>query len=112
MWDLIVSIPVYCLPFYFPSEATVRNFNIRKLGLSQLQVSTELQNKSNITLYTDETSKKGKTVTGYHVSDIEGNTWVLAGLRELSNKSSSQTLETCKEILSDTDDCIQNFDKH
>ena len=89
-----------------PSESTIRNINVRKIGLTQMQLCNTLPQQNDMTLYTDETSKKGKKYTGYHLSDKEGNMYVL-GLREMSSKSSKETLETFKEILSDLDSAIQ-----
>ena len=53
----IESVPKLCdkNADILPSEATVRNINVRKLALSQLLVNAELPNKSNTILYTAET---------------------------------------------------------
>ena len=93
-----------------PSETTIRNINIRKMGLTQMQLSSTLPERPDMTLYSDETSKKGKKYTGYHLSDKGGNMYVL-GLREMSDKSSKQTLATFKEILDDIDFVLGDSDQ-
>jgi hypothetical protein len=40
---------------------------------------------------------------GYEACDSEGNYWVL-GLRDIENKSASDTLKVFNQILSDLDD--------
>ncbi|WAQ99781.1 hypothetical protein MAR_024154 [Mya arenaria] len=74
-----------------PSRTTILNMNIERLVLSQKQLNETLPNKDNMTLYTDETTKFGTKYSGYHVSDTEGNTYVL-GMREIVTKSGSDTL--------------------
>ena len=93
-----------------PSETTVININIRKMGLKQMQLSSTLPERPDMTLYSDETSKKGKKYTGYHLSDKGGNMYVL-GLLEMLVKSSKQTLATFKEILDDIDFVLGDSDK-
>ena len=76
--------------------------NLQRLVLSQRQLSEILTQHEQTTLYTDETSKYGNKIGGYHVSDKEGNDFTL-GLRDLVTKGGSDTLETFKEILNDID---------
>ena len=68
-----------------PSETIIRNIYIRKMGLTQMQLSSTLPEMPDMTLYSDETSKQGKKYTRYHLSDKGGN---MLGLREMSDKSS------------------------
>ena len=58
--------------------------NIQRLVLAQKQLSETLTTKSNMYLLSDETSKYGKKIGGFHVSDDEGSvhSWASA----VSNK--------------------------
>lgn len=102
--DVIVSVLklVGKKPTNVPSKSTVLNMNLQRLSLSQQQVSEVLCPKPNITLLTDETSKRGAKYMGYEASDSDGNMWVL-GLRDITTKSAQDTLDVLKEILSDID---------
>lgn len=91
-----------------PNEKTIQNINDRMLALSLRQISDEFVQNEETTLYTDETTKLGTKISGYHASDKQGNFWVL-GLRELSNKSSKVTLDVFKEILGDIDDASKKI---
>lgn len=77
--------------------------NVERLILSQQQMAENIPNKENLTIYTDETSKFGAKYSGYHVSDCEGNMYVL-GLRQLITKSAKDTLSAFEEIIHDIDD--------
>ena len=83
--------------------------NLQRLGLSQKQIAEVVSVKTNMSIYTDETSKFGKKVTGYHVRDQEGNYFTL-GLRELATKSASDTMDTFREILTDIDNVAESAD--
>lgn len=85
-----------------PSPSTIHNMNLQRLHISQKQIAEVVQESQNISLYTDETSKFGQKVGGYHVRDKEGRYFTL-GLRDLTTKSGKDTLETFKEILDDID---------
>ena len=85
-----------------PSVSTIHKMNLQRLVLSQKQIAEVVTEKPNTSIYTDETSKFGKKVMGYHVRDQEGNYFTL-GLREIATKSASDTLDTLREILADID---------
>jgi len=53
------------------------NMNVERLILAQKQLSEVIPDQENLTLYADETSKFGIKYSGYHVSDQEGNMYVL-----------------------------------
>ena len=85
-----------------PLVSTIHNMNLQRLALSQKQLSEILLQHEAITLYTDETSKYGNKIEGYHISDKESKFYTL-GFRDLVTKGGSDTLETFKEILKDID---------
>ena len=88
------------VPNKLPARSTILDMNIERLLISQTQLSQDVSEKKNTTLYTDETTKFGTKYTGYHLRDQEGRMYVL-GLRELETKSASDTLATFQEILKD-----------
>ena len=47
-------------PDRLPSNSTIRNINVRNMGLTHIQLSSTLTENSDMTLYTDETLKKAK----------------------------------------------------
>ena len=85
-----------------PSVSTVNNMNVQRLVLAQKQLGESIKKTDDTCLYTDETSKFGNKYGGYHLSDQNGNMYVL-GLRLLPTKSSSDTLSVFHEILDDID---------
>lgn len=89
-------------PNKLPSFQTVNNMNIQRLLLAQKQVGEVLPDKDNLCLLSDETSKFGKKIEGFHIQDEEGNLYVL-GLRQMVTKSGQDTLSTFQSILSDID---------
>ena len=97
-------------PNKLPCKSTVNNMNIQRLLLAQKQLSETLQEKEETCLLSDETSKYGKKIEGFHVRDKEGNMMVL-GLREMATKSGSDTLTTFQNILDDINNvsrCSEN----
>ena len=92
-----------------PKESTIRNFTIQRITLSQMQIGEAVSEQPNLTLYSDETARKGTKYMGYHVSDEEGQMWLL-GLRQMANKKASTTLDTFKEILHDTNRVCQRLE--
>ena len=86
---------------HLPSTTTVQKMNLQRLVLSQKQLG-DLVNEKHISLYTDETSKYGNKVMGFHIRDNEGHFYTL-GLRDLVTKSGKDSLQTFKEILNDID---------
>ena len=85
-----------------PSVSTVNNMNVQRLVLAQKQLGESIKKTDDTCLYTDETSKFENKYGGYHLSDQNGNMYVL-GLRLLPTKSSSDTLSVFHEILDDID---------
>lgn len=94
-----------------PSASTVHNMNLQRLSISQQQLADISEDKAETSLYTDETSKFGKKVCGYHIRDKEGNFFTL-GMRDMITKSGKDTLECLKEILLDIDMASQDPTKH
>lgn len=76
--------------------------NIQRLILAQKQLAETLLDKSNTCLLSDETSKYGKKIEGFHLRDKDGQMYVL-GLRQMVTKSGQDTLDVLKSILSDID---------
>ncbi|XP_053385391.1 uncharacterized protein LOC123527298 [Mercenaria mercenaria] len=90
-------------PNKLPSPSTINNWNIERGILAKKHLSSEyVSEQENITLHTDEASKYGNKWGAFASRDNEGNYRVL-GLRDMATKSSLDTLDTFKEILSDLD---------
>lgn len=85
-----------------PSLGTVNDWNIMRLILAQRQIAKKLTPDQRLCLLSDEFSKMGKAVEGFHVADDIGELKVL-GLRQLTTKSAKDTLTVLKEILVDID---------
>ncbi|CAG2190073.1 unnamed protein product [Mytilus edulis] len=79
-------------PNRVPSATTVNRISDMKLYIATKQVE-DLSKKSNLTLYSDETSKFGKSFEVFAVTDEDKHSYLL-GLREMSCKSSETVLET------------------
>ncbi len=98
-----------------PSSSTVKNMNIARLICAQKQVGEKLSTEEDTCLMSDETSKFGKKVQGFHLSDSSGSPWIL-GLRDLQSKSSEHVLSSFKEVLTYIDEsakCTDNaISKH
>ena len=72
-----------------------------------LQLSESLPQKENLCLLSDETSKYGKKMEGFHVRDEDGRLFVFE-LRQLATKSGQDTLSTFQDILSDISNVSAN----
>ena len=83
-----------------PARTTIPYMNVERLILAQKQLGEVIPDKTNLTLYTDETSKLGVKYSGYHVSDQDWTMYVL-GMRQLETKSDQNTMNVFKEILED-----------
>ena len=59
-----------------------------------------ISEKTSLTLYSDETSKFGRSFEVFAVTDSERNSYLL-GLRQMHSKSSETVLDTLKQILVD-----------
>ncbi|CAC5405965.1 unnamed protein product [Mytilus coruscus] len=95
-------------PNRVPSATTVNRISDMKLSIATKQVEG-LSKKSNLTLYSDETSKFGKSFEVFAVTDEDKNNYLL-GLREMNCKSSETVLETFKDILQDFNDLCDGDD--
>lgn len=93
-----------------PSTSTVNNMNVQRLILAQAQIAEKLTQDDSFCLLSDETSKFGKKYEGFHVSDTNGQLWVL-GLRNMVTKSGKDTLKTLQGILGDIDEVSEMEDK-
>lgn len=85
-----------------PSRQTVDSISVQKVAVVQKQLES-LVGESDMTLYTDETSKFRKSYCVFAVTDTAKNTYLL-GLREMASKSAKTTLDTFHEILEDIND--------
>lgn len=72
---------------------------MRKVAVVQKQLES-LVGESDMTLYTNETSKFGKSYGVFAVTDTAKTTYLL-GLREMASKGAKTTLDTFHEILED-----------
>ncbi|KAJ8301919.1 hypothetical protein KUTeg_020906 [Tegillarca granosa] len=70
-----------------------------KLSVSLKQIS-EISEKNNLILYSDETAKFGKSFEVFTVTD-ENKTNYLLVLREMYSKRADSVLDTFKEVLKD-----------
>lgn len=75
---------------------------MQKVAVVQKQFESHV-GESDMTLYTDETSKFGKSYGVFAVTDTAKNTYLL-GLREMASKSAKTTLDTFHEIMEDIND--------
>lgn len=85
-----------------PSRQTVDILSEQKVAVVQKQLDS-LVGESDMTLYTDETSKFGKSYGVFAVTYTTKNTYLL-GLREMASNSAKTTLDTFHEILEDIND--------
>ena len=67
-----------------------------KISLASKQIE-RFSDKKNLTLYSDETSKFGKSYEVFAVTDEHKNIYLL-GLREMNCKSLETVLETLKKF--------------
>jgi hypothetical protein len=84
-----------------PSVSTVNNWSIERGLIARRQI-VESCDHEHTTLHTDEASKYGDKWGAFATRDKSGN-YLLLGLRDMATKSSGDTLDTFKEILSDID---------
>ena len=87
---------------HLPSQSTINNLNVQRLIISQKQIGEEFNEKQNLTLLSDETTKYEKRMEGIHCTDEDGREWVL-GLREIETKAASNVFNTFQDILADID---------
>ena len=90
-----------------PHRSTVDAMRIRGLALSHQQLN-ELKgdDSSNLTLYTDETRKRGKVYMTYAVTSDDLSTHVL-GVQETPSKSAQDTLDTMVSMLHNISETTQ-----
>ena len=82
-----------------PSVSTINNWSVERALITRRHISETCETE-NTTLHTDEASKYGSKWGAFATRDSEGN-YMLLGLRDMVTKSSNDTLDTFKEILSD-----------
>ena len=87
---------------HLPSQSTINSLNVQRLVISQKQIGEEFNEKQNLTLLSDETTKYEKRTKGMHCTDADGREWVL-GLREIETKAASNVFNTFQDILGDID---------
>ena len=85
-----------------PSESTVRNINLQRGIISNIQIREELPMQENLTLATDEASHYGRKYATFNITGPDSKLYVL-GLRDLLTKGGKDTLDVFKDILSDLD---------
>ena len=97
---VIKNVCNYCgkEPDQLPTRQTVDNMNLRRLALAQQQIG-ESQSKSDLTLYTDETSKYGSQYMVYATTDDKAP--MVLGIKPIPSKSAQDTLNTMIELLSE-----------
>ncbi|CAG2254240.1 unnamed protein product [Mytilus edulis] len=95
------------IPNQVPACSTVNRINDMRISVASKQMQ-DISKKTNLTLYSDATSKYGKSFEVFAVSDDQKNSYLL-GLREMQCKSSETVLDTLKEILHDINEMC---DKH
>lgn len=86
-------------PNHVPSASTINRINDMRVSVALKQME-DISMSENLTLYTDETSKFGKSFEVFAITDENKESYLL-GLREMFCKSSHTVLDTLKEILSD-----------
>ena len=90
-----------------PHRSTVDSMRIRGLAISHQQLH-ELQD-SNMTLYTDETRKRGTVYMSYAVTCSDHTTRVL-GIQEVPSKSAHDSLDTLISLLDNISKLIDSPD--
>ena len=91
-----------------PHRSTVDYMRIRGLAISHQQLH-ELQEDSNMTLYTDETRKRGTVYMSYAVTSSDHTTRVL-GIQEVPSKSAQASLDTLISLLDNISKLIDSPD--
>ena len=91
-----------------PHRSTVDSMRIRGLAISHQQLY-ELQEDSNMTLYTDETRKRGTVYMSYAVTSSDHTTRVL-GIQEVPSKSAQGSLDTLISLLDNISKLIDSPD--
>ncbi|WAQ97354.1 LOW QUALITY PROTEIN: hypothetical protein MAR_030044 [Mya arenaria] len=94
-------------PNKLPAISTIQNWSLERGILARKQIVGTAVDTVNTTLHTDEASKYGSKWGALATRDSEGNNTFL-GLRDMATKSSHDTLETFKNILSDIDSVCSN----
>ncbi|XP_060597475.1 uncharacterized protein LOC132751328 [Ruditapes philippinarum] len=96
-------------PDRVPKRATIDSIVSAKAVITQKHLSNVLPSKQNLTLYTDETRKFGKTYNTYIATDENQSPYFL-GLREMYNKSAQTAFDTLLCILQDLSDSVTDLD--
>ena len=85
-----------------PSESTIRNINLQRGIISNIQIREEVPAQENLTLSTDEASHYGRKYATFNITTPDSTLYIL-GLRDLLTKGGKDTLDVFKDILSDLD---------
>ena len=89
-------------PNRLPAVSTVQNWSIERGVIAKKQIIEQAVENTNTTLHTDEASKYGFKWGAFATRNSDGD-YLLLGLRDMATKSSHDTLDTFKDILSDID---------
>ncbi len=87
-------------PNRVPSKSTVNTMNKDRLVLAQKQIASLANEKKNLTMHSDETTKNSKKYIGFEFTDEEGGQYIL-GLRQLLTKSVQDTFDSFQTCLND-----------
>ena len=91
------------------STTTVGRFNRERVPLSQIQITRKLYGEENLSIYSDETTKKNEKYMGYHMSDKNKQMYVL-GHRDIPSKSGQDSVDVFEDILKDLDAVSEKID--
>jgi hypothetical protein len=83
--------------------------NIERLIASQKHLAEVLPHEENLCLLSDETSKFGKKIEGFHVR-TENKQYYTLGLRQIVTKSEHDTMGALNNILNDIETIGHNCD--
>ena len=88
------------IPNQVPARQTVDNINRQRLAVAHKQLQETFSDAENVTLYTDETSRKGHKYTVY--ATTTGTATAVVGVQELVSKSAQDTLQGLIDVVNRT----------
>ena len=88
------------IPNQVPARQTVDNINRQRLAVAHKQLQETFSDAENVTLYTDETSRKGHKYTVY--ATTTGTATAVLGVQELVSKSAQDTLQGLIDVVNRT----------
>ena len=94
------------VPNQTPSYATGKRINDMRIPIASKQMK-DIAKKYDLTLYSDGTSKHGRSFEVFAVTDAQKNSYLL-GLREMQCKGSETVLDTLKQIPQDINEMCAN----